>query len=67
MRKIRLSRSVNQDPRQVPDFLEKKGEFDTTSYCRNVSCVKKVRKAQSGFFEVNPTKSLHTEAHLSRN
>ena len=66
-RRIRPPRSVNQSSHQVPDFLKKNAESDPTSYCKNVSWFKKVRKARSRFFEVNPSKSLHTGSEVSRN
>ena len=45
----RAPKQVKRSPFQDPDFLEKNAEFDTTSYCENVSWVKKVRNAKFFF------------------
>ena len=47
----RLKKSISR-----PRFSRKNAEFDTTSYCKNVSWVKKVRKTKIFFL----SKSLHT-------
>ena len=47
----RAPKQVKNSPFQDPDFFEKTAEFDTTSFCKNVSWVKKVRKTKTYFLK----------------